>query len=49
MATLILVAAVLAACLAFVASTRPCRSGWHHHRHWRHGLPGRHRPPGRLP
>jgi hypothetical protein len=35
----VLVTMVLAAglaCVVYVASTRPCHSGWHKHRHWRH-------------
>jgi hypothetical protein len=24
------------ACAVYMASTRPCHSGWHKHRHWRH-------------
>ena len=49
MTILILVAAVIVAGMAFMASTRPCRSGWHHHRHWRHGMHRHHRPDGHLP
>ncbi len=35
MAILIIGAAALAAAVIYGATTRPCQSGWHGHRHWR--------------
>jgi len=35
MAILIIGAVVVAAWGVYGATTRPCRSGWHSHRHWR--------------
>jgi hypothetical protein len=32
---ILLIVAVLAAA-TYLVTTRPCRSGWHGHRHWRH-------------